>query len=81
MNAGDLLGSGTISGKDANQRGSLLEQNDNGKTPIKLNDGEERMFLQDGDEIIMRGCCGTDGERVGFGDCAGVIVAAKSFPA
>ena len=79
MNTGDLLGSGTISGKNASERGSLLEQNENGKTTIKLDDGEERMFLQDGDEITLRGCCGKDGGFVGFGDCTGLIVPAKDL--
>lgn len=74
MNVGDLLGSGTISGKQPSERGSLLEQNENGKSAIKLEGGEERLFLQDGDEIVLRGCCeGENGALVGFGECAGKI--------
>lgn len=74
MNVGDLLGSGTISGKEESQRGSLLEQCWNGKTTIKLEGGHERTFLEDGDEITLRGCCGgEDGAMVGFGECAGRI--------
>jgi fumarylacetoacetase len=74
MNVGDLLGSGTISGLEPTSRGSLLEQNDNGKASIKLNGGEERKFLQDGDEITLTGVCGSDEEAlVGFGDCIGRI--------
>lgn len=74
MNVGDMLGSGTISGKQPSERGSLLEQNENGKTAIELEGGEERLFLQDGDEVILRGCCGSeDGALVGFGECAGRI--------
>ena len=74
MQVGDLLGSGTISGLEPSERGSLLEQNDNGKTSIKLTGGEERKFLEDGDEITITGVCGSD-ERalVGFGECVGWI--------
>lgn len=74
MQVGDLLGSGTISGLEPSERGSLLEQNDNGKTSIKLTGGEERKFLEDGDEITITGVCGSD-ERalVGFGECVGRI--------
>jgi fumarylacetoacetase len=74
MQVGDLLGSGTISGLEPSERGSLLEQNDNGKTSIKLTGGEERKFLEDGDEITITGVCSSD-ERalVGFGECVGRI--------
>lgn len=75
MNPGDLLGSGTISGKDAQTEGSILEQT-NGKNPIKLADGSERMFLNDGDTVILRGTAGTEGSYVGFGDCVGTILPA-----
>jgi fumarylacetoacetase len=75
MNTGDLLGSGTISGTESVQsRGAFIEQTMNGKDPVKLEDGEERMFLLDGDEITMRGYCGgEDGALVGFGECMGKI--------
>lgn len=74
MSVGDLLGSGTISGKEASSRGSLLEQCENGKSKIKLEGGEERTFLEDGDEVTLRGVCGgEDGALVGFGDCVGRI--------
>lgn len=80
MQVGDLLGSGTISGKEPSSRGSLLEQNDNGKTTIKLSGGEERKFLEDGDEITITGVCGTDEDAlVGFGECVGRIEPALSF--
>ncbi|GAM84867.1 hypothetical protein ANO11243_028690 [Dothideomycetidae sp. 11243] len=79
MNVGDLLGSGTISGTEVEQRGSLLEQTDNGKNPISV-DGEKRTFLEDGDSIILRGCCGDkDGQLVGFGDCQGTILPAATL--
>ncbi|CAO2650389.1 Nn.00g016810.m01.CDS01 [Neocucurbitaria sp. VM-36] len=71
---GDLLGSGTISGNSPAEYGSFLEQSDNGKTPIAIYGGEKRTFLEDGDEITIRGVCGTDEEAlVGFGECVGRI--------
>lgn len=79
MNTGDLLGSGTISGKEPSERGSLLEQNENGKSVIQLEGGETRKFLEDGDEITLRGWCGDDGQLVGFGECIGVIKPAKEL--
>ncbi|KAJ9221501.1 hypothetical protein DTO169C6_6168 [Paecilomyces variotii] len=76
MNPGDLLGSGTISGTEPRTQGSLLEQTNGGKQPIKLADGSERIFLQDGDEVTLRGICGEEGSYVGFGDCVGTILPA-----
>ncbi|KAE8409678.1 hypothetical protein BDV37DRAFT_236571 [Aspergillus pseudonomiae] len=75
MNPGDLLGSGTISGTEPKTEGSLLEQT-NGKNPLKLADGSERLFLEDGDTIVLRGKAGTEGNYVGFGDCTGTILPA-----
>ncbi|KAA8644307.1 hypothetical protein EYZ11_008341 [Aspergillus tanneri] len=75
MNTGDLLGSGTISGKEPQTEGSILEQT-NGKNPIKLADGSERIFLEDGDTVVLRGMAGTEGNYVGFGDCTGKILPA-----
>ncbi|KAF2199013.1 Fumarylacetoacetase [Delitschia confertaspora ATCC 74209] len=80
MQVGDLLGSGTISGLEPSERGSLLEQNENGKTPIKLSGGEERKFLEDGDVVTITGVCGSDEEAlVGFGGCVGRIEPALSM--
>ncbi|MCJ1287868.1 hypothetical protein MMC26_007220 [Xylographa opegraphella] len=77
MRVGDLLGSGTISGTEPGTQGSLLEQCSNGRVPIKLNDGEERTFVCDGDTVTMRGWSVTgDGARVGFGECVGSILPA-----
>ena len=73
LRSGDLLGSGTISGTEPKTQGSLLEQT-NGKTPLKLADGSERLFLEDGDTIVLRGVAGTEGNYVGFGDCVGTIL-------
>jgi fumarylacetoacetase len=77
MNVGDLLGSGTISGPEKNQRGSLLEISWNGTEPIELDGGVKRTFLEDGDSLVMRGWCQGDGYRVGFGEVEGTIVAAE----
>ncbi|MEY9592824.1 fumarylacetoacetase [Bradyrhizobium yuanmingense] len=76
MNVGDLLGSGTISGPEKNQRGSLLEISWNGTEPVELPGGAKRSFLEDGDSLVMRGWCQGNGYRVGFGEVEGTIVAA-----
>ena len=76
MNVGDLLGSGTISGPDKHERGSLLEISWNGTEPIELPGGEKRTFLEDGDLLAMRGWCQGDGYRVGFGEVEGTITPA-----
>jgi fumarylacetoacetase len=77
MNIGDLLGSGTISGPEKHQRGSLLEISWNGTEPVELASGVDRTFLEDGDSLVMRGWCQGDGYRVGFGEVEGTIVAAE----
>jgi fumarylacetoacetase len=77
MNVGDLLGSGTISGPDKNQRGSLLEISWNGTEPVELAGGIKRTFLEDGDSLLMRGWCQGDGYRVGFGEVEGTILPAE----
>jgi fumarylacetoacetase len=76
MNVGDLLGSGTISGPEKDQRGSLLEISWNGTEPLELAAGVKRTFLEDGDSLVMRGWCKGKGYRVGFGEVEGTIVAA-----
>lgn len=75
LNTGDLLGSGTISGTEERSQGSLLEQT-KGKEPISLADGSKRLFLEDGDTVVLRGVAGAEGGYVGFGDCVGTIVPA-----
>jgi len=77
MNVGDLLGSGTISGPEKNQRGSLLEISWNGTEPAEIASGIARTFLEDGDSLVMRGWCQGDGYRVGFGEVEGTIVPAR----
>jgi fumarylacetoacetase len=76
MNVGDLLGSGTISGPEKHERGSLLEISWNGTESIELPDGAKRTFLEDGDSLVMRGWCQGDGYRVGFGEVEGTILPA-----
>jgi fumarylacetoacetase len=76
MNVGDLLGSGTISGPEKHQRGSLLEISWNGTEPIELAAGVKRTFLEDGDSLVMRGWCQGDGYRVGFGEVEGTVTPA-----
>ncbi|MDQ0974682.1 fumarylacetoacetase [Neobacillus niacini] len=73
LNPGDLLGSGTISGPEKESRGSLLELTWRGQEPLQLEDGEERKWLEDGDELTMTGFCQGDGYRVGFGEVVGLI--------
>ena len=76
MNVGDLLGSGTISGPEKSQRGSLLEISWNGTEPVELPGGVKRTFLEDGDSLVIRGWCQGDGYRVGFGEVEGTIAPA-----
>jgi fumarylacetoacetase len=75
--AGDLLASGTVSGAEKESRGCLLERTWRGTEPLTLPTGETRRFLEDGDEVLMRGWCERDGfRRIGFGECRGIVVPA-----
>uniref|UniRef100_A0A1B6LI31 Fumarylacetoacetase n=1 Tax=Graphocephala atropunctata TaxID=36148 RepID=A0A1B6LI31_9HEMI len=76
MNPGDLLASGTISGPTSDSFGSILELAWKGTKPLKISGGESRKFLQDGDEVIIKGFCQGDGFRVGFGSCSGKLLPA-----
>jgi fumarylacetoacetase len=77
LQAGDLMATGTVSGREKTERGCLLELTWRGKEPIELPSGEQRRFLEDGDEIIMRGFCEREGfRRIGFGECRGRILPA-----
>ena len=80
MNSGDLLGSGTISGPEKNERGSLLELSWGGEDPITLQNGETRTFIEDGDTLTLPGHAQGDGYRIGFGACDGKIVPAVEWP-
>jgi len=73
--AGDLLASGTVSGPHQDSEGSLLEIARRGAAPIHLPNGEARMFLEDGDEVILKGYCEKIGfPRISLGECRGMIV-------
>ena len=75
LRPGDLLASGTISGPTKESRGCLLELTWRGAEPLALPNGESRKFLEDGDEVIMRGYCEREGAvRIGFGECRGKVV-------
>ena len=68
LNVGDIMASGTISGKSKDSYGSMLELSWGGKKNIELNDGSSRTFIEDYDSVIMRGYCEKDNIRVGFGE-------------
>lgn len=77
MNPGDLMASGTVSGPEETSRGCLLELTWRGENPVSLPDGTTRKFLQDGDDLTIRGWCQREGEdRIGFGACTGEVLPA-----
>src|ERR1700757_569975 len=76
VNVGDMMASGTISGPEKHQFGSMLELTWRGTNPIKMKDGSERKFINDNDSVIMKGYCQKNNIRVGFGECK-----AKLLPA
>jgi fumarylacetoacetase len=80
MRVGDLLGSGTISGAAPDARGSMLELGWGGETPLDLEDGTRRSFLEDGDTITLRGAARGDGFHIGFGECTGTVLPAAQDP-
>ena len=78
LQPGDLLGSGTISGPTPDALGAMLEMTQGGKNPISLPGGETRTFLEDGDEVILRGRCERAGfAALGFGEAAGLVKPAR----
>ena len=77
VNVGDMCASGTISGKEETSYGSMLELSWKGTKPIKLNGGNERKFIEDGDTITLKGYAEGDNYRIGFGNCSGKILPAK----
>jgi fumarylacetoacetase len=79
LRPGDLFASGTVSGPEPGSQGCLLELTRRGAEPLVLPTGEERRFLHDGDEIIMRAFCQRDDAvRIGLGECSGLIVASRA---
>ena len=80
LRTGDLLASGTVSGPSKESRGCLLELAWRGAEPISLPTGEQRRFLEDGDEVILRGYCERDGfARIGFGECRGTVIGSSEL--
>ena len=77
IRCGDLLGSGTISGKSEDSFGSMLELTWRGTKPLKVKDGSERKFINDGDSVIMRGHSELNGVRIGFGELKSKLLPAK----
>ncbi len=80
MNAGDLLGSGTISGPGKSERGSLLELSWGGEDPLTLDSGETRSFIDDGDTLTLTGAALGQGYKIGFGTCTGTVLPALKDP-
>ena len=79
LRPGDLLGSGTISGAEGGSQGCLLEMTQRGARPIEVPTGEQRSFLADGDEIVLREFCEREGyATIGMGECAGVVLSATA---
>ncbi|WP_353103670.1 fumarylacetoacetase [Myroides odoratus] len=74
INAGDLMGSGTISGTAPNSFGSLLELTWAGANPLTLADGSTRTFIEDYDTITMKGYCQNDDIRIGFGEVSSMLL-------
>lgn len=74
---GDLYASGTISGRENDSYGSMLELSWKGEKPLEFPNGEQRTFLEDGDRVIMTGYARGDGYRVGFGELTGKVLPAK----
>jgi fumarylacetoacetase len=78
LRPGDLFASGTISGREKESRGCLIERTWRGAEPFTLPTDETRSFLEDGDTVILRAFCEREGAvRIGFGECRGTIVAAS----
>jgi len=78
LRAGDLLGSGTVSGPGKAEAGAMMERALDGADPVRLNTGEERSYVQDGDSIILRGHCVKPGfQRIGFGESRAEVLHAR----
>jgi fumarylacetoacetase len=76
MRPGDLLGSGTVSGPNEGEYGSMLELSWKGTKEVKLGPTQTRKFIQDQDEVNLVGFCEKDGKRIGFGPCKGKVLPA-----
>jgi fumarylacetoacetase len=81
LRTGDLYASGTVSGPDRGERGSLIELAWNGKEPVSLPDGSTRSWLHDGDEITISATApGPDGARIGLGTATACVLPAVATP-
>ncbi|KAA9032399.1 fumarylacetoacetase [Niallia endozanthoxylica] len=78
LRPGDMHASGTISGLERSERGSMLELTWRGAEPLELKNGDKRTWIEDGDELIIRGYCQGDGYRIGFGEVRGTVLPALS---
>lgn len=78
MRTGDLIASGTISGTEPSEYGSLLEMSEGGRKEVLLHGTGSRRFLEDGDTVTFRAACGESWKRVGFGECAGRVYSADT---
>jgi fumarylacetoacetase len=79
LRAGDLIGSGTVSGPEKSNRGCLLELTEKGSDPLHLSPDEVRHFLENGDHVIFKGRCERENSvPIGFGVCAGTVLPALS---
>lgn len=79
INAGDMYGSGTISGPTPDSYGSMLEIAWKGTKPVPMPDGSERKFILDNDTVIMRGYCKNDQVRIGFGEVRSQLLPATDY--
>ncbi len=80
LQAGDILGSGTVSGPGPQEAGAIIELTQGGRQPLDLGDGEQRTFLEDGDVVTLQGWCEKlDYTRIGFGSCRGQVLPARSI--
>ncbi len=78
LQAGDLLGTGTLSGPTLDEAGALIELTVGGKQPLTLPNGQTRTYLEDGDAVVLRGWCEKTGAaRIGFGQCWGLVLPAR----
>jgi fumarylacetoacetase len=78
LRTGDLIGTGTVSGPGADERGCLLEITRRGAEPLRLPTAETRVFLEDGDEVILRAHCRREGyATIGLGECRGTVLSAE----
>ena len=80
LQAGDLIGTGTISGPGPGEAGAMIELAHGGQKPVDIGGGERRGFLADGDTVILRGWCEKAGAaRIGFGECRGTVLPAMAI--